>query len=170
MLHANAAAAVGELLAEQKDAEADHYLQVASALWNETRVEFPDAGQFRSGAHDTMCDWDWFRIKYPDHASQNGNRETRGLNISGTASCNIRRAEIGFKTRRGNRQSGILPNRPNCAKTDRRSTGFIWRWSTMSSIRGMRLDERTNRPSSSSTRWKHLMRSWMRSGERQDGG
>ena len=41
VLNANAAAAVGEHLTARDSPEASHYLQLAAALWNETRLQLP---------------------------------------------------------------------------------------------------------------------------------
>ena len=88
VLHANAIAAVGEHLSDGQSDEADHYLQFAAALWNEIRAEFPQADQFRSGAHGQTNDWDWFRTTYPDYASKPGTRESLKLNNRDTAFWN----------------------------------------------------------------------------------
>jgi tetratricopeptide (TPR) repeat protein len=85
VLHASAAAAVGQRLAERRSDEAELFFQLAAALWNEMRAEFPQAEEFRSGLYGTERDWDWFRSTYPDHAAQAGTRESRNLNPWGTA-------------------------------------------------------------------------------------
>jgi tetratricopeptide (TPR) repeat protein len=85
VLHANAVAAVGQHLNEQESGEADHYLQVAAALWNEMRAEFPEAEKFQSGARGQRNDWDWFRTTLPDYADNPGTRESLKLNNWNTA-------------------------------------------------------------------------------------
>jgi serine/threonine protein kinase len=83
--HASAAAAVGELLTERGSPEAQHYLQLAAALWNEIRPQFPQAVRFVSGMHGASPDWEWFRTSYPDYASQKGTRESLKLQNFQTA-------------------------------------------------------------------------------------
>jgi serine/threonine protein kinase/tetratricopeptide (TPR) repeat protein len=85
VLHANAAAAVGEHLTARDSPEAPHYLQLAAALWNEMQLQFPRAIEFQSGTHGPMRDWDWFRASYLDYASQKGTRESLKLNSRDTA-------------------------------------------------------------------------------------
>jgi serine/threonine protein kinase len=86
--HANAAAAVAEHLGKSKSPEAEHYFQLAAALWNEIRAAFPQAVQFQSGLHGDTCDWDWFQTAHPDHASQQGTRKTLKLDSRNTAFWN----------------------------------------------------------------------------------
>jgi serine/threonine protein kinase len=88
VLHANAAAAVGEHLAERESTEAEHYFQLAAALWNEVLAGFPQAQQFQSGMHGTMRDWDWFSNTHPDQVSEQGTRESLKLDNWTTAFWN----------------------------------------------------------------------------------
>ena len=69
VLHANAAAVVGDALASIDDSDADHYLQLAAALWHEIRAQFVRSEEYVSGVHDS-ADWHWFRKSYPELASQ----------------------------------------------------------------------------------------------------
>jgi tetratricopeptide (TPR) repeat protein len=85
VLHANATAAIAQHLNKCESSEAEHYVQLTAALWNECRAEFPQAEQYRSGLHGAMRDWDWFRTIFPDHANQPGTRESLKLNNWNTA-------------------------------------------------------------------------------------
>jgi tetratricopeptide (TPR) repeat protein len=99
VLRANAAAAVGQHLADRGSAEAAHYLQLAAALWNEMRLQFPQAQLFQSGAHGVLRDWDWFRSTYPDYANAPGTRESLKLEKVETAFDSHARARLWFEYR-----------------------------------------------------------------------
>jgi serine/threonine protein kinase len=97
VLHANAAAAVGQRLSERGSPEASHFLQLAGALWSEMRLQFPQAELFQSGAHGVMRDWDWFRSRHSDIASRPGTRESLKLDDEQTAFWTRTRARFWFQ-------------------------------------------------------------------------
>jgi tetratricopeptide (TPR) repeat protein len=97
VLHANAAAAVGQRLSERGSPEASHFLQLAGALWNEVRLQFPQAELFQSGAHGVMRDWDWFRSRHARVASRPGTRESLKLDDETTAVWTRTRARFWFQ-------------------------------------------------------------------------
>jgi serine/threonine protein kinase/tetratricopeptide (TPR) repeat protein len=99
VLRANAAAAVGQHLADRGSNEAAHFLKYTAALWNEMRLQFPQAQLYQSGAHGVMRDWDWFRSTYPDYANAPGTRESLQLDKVETAFDNHARARTWFEYR-----------------------------------------------------------------------
>jgi tetratricopeptide (TPR) repeat protein len=76
VLYANASAAVAEYLADERPQEAEQFLRLAAAVWNDARAAFPPAERFRSGLHGERSDWDWFRTAYPDYAGRSGTRKS----------------------------------------------------------------------------------------------